>query len=88
MRKKKLQLAHPGKVLLFVTMKKTDELLEKGINELGITPSKQQINNFITYLSELKKWNKANNGCRRWKWCRVSRDTNKDYQARDRYVFS
>jgi 16S rRNA (guanine527-N7)-methyltransferase len=61
MRKKKLQLAHPGKVLLFVTMKKTDELLEKGINELGITPSKQQINNFITYLSELKKWNKAYN---------------------------
>ncbi len=41
--------------------KKPDELLKDGILELGITPSKQQINNFITYLSELKKWNKAYN---------------------------
>ena len=41
--------------------KKPDELLEKGINQLGITPSKQQINAFMVYLSELKKWNKAYN---------------------------
>ena len=41
--------------------KKPDELLRDGIIELGFTPSKEQIDAFITYLSELKKWNKAYN---------------------------
>ncbi len=37
------------------------ELLWEGLIELGFTPSKEQINTFMTYLSELKKWNKAYN---------------------------
>lgn len=41
--------------------KNPDELLRDGLIELGITPLKQQMNAFITYLSELKKWNKAYN---------------------------
>lgn len=41
--------------------KKPDELLKDGILELGFPPSKEQINSFITYLSELKRWNKAYN---------------------------
>jgi len=41
--------------------KKPDELLKDGIIELGFTPSKEQLNAFMTYLSELKKWNKAYN---------------------------
>jgi 16S rRNA (guanine527-N7)-methyltransferase len=40
---------------------KPDELLRDGIIELGLTPSKQQINAFMVYLSELKKWNRAYN---------------------------
>jgi len=38
-----------------------DELLRDGIIELGFTASKEQINSFMTYLSELKKWNKVYN---------------------------
>jgi len=41
--------------------KKPDELLRDGIIELGFTPSKEQINSFMIYLTELKKWNKAYN---------------------------
>jgi 16S rRNA (guanine527-N7)-methyltransferase len=41
--------------------KKPDELLKDGILELGFAPSKEQINAFMTYLSELKRWNKAYN---------------------------
>jgi 16S rRNA (guanine527-N7)-methyltransferase len=41
--------------------KKPDELLKTGILELGFTISKEQLNAFITYLSELKRWNKAYN---------------------------
>ena len=45
--------------------KKPDELLKDGIIELGFMPSKEQINAFMTYLSELKKmshyWLKAEN---------------------------
>lgn len=41
--------------------KKPHELLRDGLFELGLTPSETQINAFITYLSELKKWNKAYN---------------------------
>jgi 16S rRNA (guanine527-N7)-methyltransferase len=37
------------------------ELLRNGLNALGLTPSEQQINTFITYLSELKKWNRVYN---------------------------
>jgi 16S rRNA (guanine527-N7)-methyltransferase len=37
------------------------ELLRNGLNALGLTPSEQQINAFITYLSELKKWNRVYN---------------------------
>jgi 16S rRNA (guanine527-N7)-methyltransferase len=39
----------------------TEELLRKGLIVLGLTPSEQQINAFITYLSELKKWNRVYN---------------------------
>jgi 16S rRNA (guanine527-N7)-methyltransferase len=41
--------------------KKPEELLKDGLIELGFTPSEEQINAFMTYLSELKKWNKAYN---------------------------
>jgi 16S rRNA (guanine527-N7)-methyltransferase len=41
--------------------KNPDELLRDGIIELEFTPSKEQLNAFMTYLSELKKWNKAYN---------------------------
>ncbi len=40
---------------------KPAEVLKKGIIELGLTPSKEQINAFMIYLSELKRWNKAYN---------------------------
>lgn len=36
-------------------------LLKKGLSELGISCSKEQLNAFMTYLSELKKWNRAYN---------------------------
>jgi 16S rRNA (guanine527-N7)-methyltransferase len=39
----------------------TKQLLKNGIVELGIIPSDEQINAFMTYLSELKKWNRAYN---------------------------
>ena len=38
-----------------------EELLREGLIALGLTPSEQQINAFITYLSELKKWNRVYN---------------------------
>lgn len=41
--------------------RKPNELLRDGIIELGLMPSKEQINAFMAYLSELKKWNKAYN---------------------------
>jgi 16S rRNA (guanine527-N7)-methyltransferase len=37
------------------------ELLTDGLIESGIAPSEEQINAFLTYLSELKKWSKAYN---------------------------
>jgi len=40
---------------------KSDELLIKGLKELGIHCSDEQIRSFMTYLSELKKWNRAYN---------------------------
>ncbi|MBI5187921.1 MAG: 16S rRNA (guanine(527)-N(7))-methyltransferase RsmG [Nitrospirae bacterium] len=42
-------------------IKKPDELIRDGLVELGLIPSKEQINAFMVYLSELKKWNKAYN---------------------------
>ncbi len=38
-----------------------EELLKTGLNEIGFSYSKEQINAFITFLSELKKWNRAYN---------------------------
>lgn len=37
------------------------DLLRKGISELGISCTEKQIESFIVYLSELKKWNRAYN---------------------------
>lgn len=37
------------------------ELLKDGLLELSLTPSEERIRRFLTYLSELKKWNKAYN---------------------------
>ena len=39
----------------------TKELLKEGLSELGLIPAEEQINAFMIYLSELKKWNKAYN---------------------------
>ena len=38
-----------------------DDLFKKGLNELGLACSESQIQSFMIYLSELKKWNKAYN---------------------------
>lgn len=38
-----------------------ETLIVKGLNELAIAYSHGQINSFLTYLTELKKWNKAYN---------------------------
>ena len=40
---------------------KSEEQLIKGLNELKIKCSKEQISAFMLYLSELKKWNKTYN---------------------------
>ncbi len=37
------------------------ELLKSGLEESGLIPSNDQVSAFMTYLSELKKWNKAYN---------------------------
>jgi len=37
------------------------ELLKKGLKEMGFSCSKEQINTFMIFLSELKKWNRAYN---------------------------
>jgi len=41
--------------------KRLNDLLKKGLIELGLMPSEEQTNAFMTYLSELKKWNKTYN---------------------------
>jgi len=41
--------------------KKPDELLRDGLLELGLAFSEDQVNSFMTYLTELKKWNKTYN---------------------------
>jgi len=38
-----------------------EELLKRGLKELGYIPEREQLRTFITYLSEIKKWNKAYN---------------------------
>jgi len=42
-------------------MKDADDILRAGLEEIGIEYSEQQVEAFIAYLSELKKWNKAYN---------------------------
>lgn len=39
----------------------TKELLKEGLSELGLIPTEEQINAFMIYLFELKRWNKAYN---------------------------
>lgn len=41
--------------------KDAQELLKKGLNELGFSYSEEQINAFMLFLHELKKWNKVYN---------------------------
>lgn len=38
-----------------------ESLLKKGLKELSLPHSEEQVRAFMTYLSELKKWNKAYN---------------------------
>ncbi len=38
-----------------------EELLKKGLNQIGFSYSEGQINAFMTFLFELKKWNRAYN---------------------------
>src|SRR4030066_1857491 len=40
---------------------KSEELLKKGLKEMVIQYSDEQIRSFMTFLSELKKWNRAYN---------------------------
>jgi len=40
---------------------KSPDILNKGLQELGISCSEKQIHAFMLYLSELKKWNRAYN---------------------------
>jgi 16S rRNA (guanine527-N7)-methyltransferase len=42
-------------------MKDSVALLKAGIRELGLSCSEKQVGAFLTYLEELKKWNKAYN---------------------------
>lgn len=40
---------------------KPEDLLKQGLTELDISCSEKQVRAFLTYLSELKKWNRAYN---------------------------
>jgi 16S rRNA (guanine527-N7)-methyltransferase len=42
-------------------MKDSVDLLKEGLGELGISYSERQVEAFIIYLEELKKWNRAYN---------------------------
>jgi 16S rRNA (guanine527-N7)-methyltransferase len=44
----------------YISMK-SQQLLIKGLQELGISCSEKQVSAFMTYLVELKKWNRAYN---------------------------
>jgi len=41
--------------------KQLDELLRDGLLDLGVAFSENHVNSFMTYLTELKKWNKTYN---------------------------
>ncbi|MBI5025837.1 MAG: 16S rRNA (guanine(527)-N(7))-methyltransferase RsmG, partial [Nitrospirae bacterium] len=41
--------------------KKIEVLIENGLRGLGLVPSEWQVNAFVLYLRELKKWNRAYN---------------------------
>ena len=45
----------------FVVQEHRKDLLKKGLIELGISCSEEQVSAFMTCLSELKKWNRAYN---------------------------
>lgn len=38
-----------------------ESLLKKGLNELSLSVKSEQVSSFLTYLEELKRWNKAYN---------------------------
>ena len=42
-------------------MKENVDLLKRGLGQLNIHFSNDQVNRFLTYLAELKKWNRAYN---------------------------
>jgi 16S rRNA (guanine527-N7)-methyltransferase len=42
-------------------MKEADDLLKRGIAELGISLTQKQVEGFTLYLAELRKWNKTYN---------------------------
>jgi 16S rRNA (guanine527-N7)-methyltransferase len=42
-------------------MKDASQLLKEGISELGLSYTEKQIETFLAYLAELKKWNRAYN---------------------------
>ncbi|RJQ46948.1 MAG: 16S rRNA (guanine(527)-N(7))-methyltransferase RsmG [Nitrospiraceae bacterium] len=46
---------------IFLRLMKADDLFKKGLNELNIPCYPEQIRAFMTFLSELKKWNGAYN---------------------------
>ena len=46
---------------MFITNKNPNKLVKDGLMRLGFTPSEEQINAFMNYLSELKKWNEVYN---------------------------
>jgi 16S rRNA (guanine527-N7)-methyltransferase len=47
--------------MISVGKKRIEELLKKGLEELHLTPDDNYISSFLTYLIELKKWNKVYN---------------------------
>lgn len=42
-------------------MAKSEELLRKGLEEIGLSASKEQAEAFMAYLFELKRWNRVHN---------------------------
>lgn len=45
----------------YIAMSSQGDLIRRGCEELDIPCSEAQVNQFLTYLAELKKWNKAYN---------------------------
>ena len=48
-------------MILETEMKDASQLLRDGIEEIGFRYSEKQVDAFLTYLEELKKWNRAYN---------------------------